>query len=99
MNKIEISNPKISQIHCIDTPPNPTSNNMLAIVDLGANINLSKQSTTTIYPVILSNEIISRLIDGSTMESLHISIIQLSSLSKQARQIHILPKIKTAPLI
>ena len=31
MNKIEISNPKISLINCINILPNPPSNNMLAI--------------------------------------------------------------------
>ena len=55
MNKIEIRNPKISLINCINTPPNPTSNNILEIADLGANIHLSKQATTTMSPVIMSN--------------------------------------------
>ena len=32
VNKIEISNPKISLINYIDTPTKPTSTNMLAIV-------------------------------------------------------------------
>ena len=44
MNKIEISNPKISLINYIDTPSNPTSSNMLAIADLGANIPPIKKS-------------------------------------------------------
>ena len=55
VNKIEISNPKISLIKYIDTPHNPTSNNILAIADSGANIHLAKQATTTMYPVIMSN--------------------------------------------
>ena len=46
MNKIEISNPKISLINFIDTPSNPPSNNMLEIADSGANIHLAKQATT-----------------------------------------------------
>ena len=33
------------------------------------------------------------------MESSHIATLQLPGSSKQARQIHIFPKIKTAPLI
>ena len=33
LNKIEISNPKINLINYIDTPPNPTSNNVIAISD------------------------------------------------------------------
>ena len=57
INKIEISNPKISLIHYIDTPPNPTSTNMLAIAYLGANIHLARQSTPTMAPVIKENEI------------------------------------------
>ena len=42
MNKIEISNPKISLIHFIDTSPNPPSTNMLENVDSGVNIHLLK---------------------------------------------------------
>ena len=42
VNKIEISNPKISLIYYIDTPPNSTSDNMLAIADSDANIQLEK---------------------------------------------------------
>ena len=42
INKVEISNPKISLINCIDTLHNPTSNNILAIVDSGSNINIAK---------------------------------------------------------
>ena len=53
MNKIKISTPKISLINCIDTTPNPPSNNMLAITDSGANIHLEKQATTTMDPVIM----------------------------------------------
>ena len=55
MNKIEICNYKIKLIHCIDTPLNPTSNNMLIIADSGANIHLVKQSTTKMAPVKISN--------------------------------------------
>ena len=40
MNKIETSKPNISLINFIDTPPNPSSNNMLAIIESGANIHL-----------------------------------------------------------
>ena len=47
MNKIRISNPKISLINCIDIPPNLPGNNMLEIADSGANTDLSKQATTT----------------------------------------------------
>ena len=77
MNKIEISNPKISLIHCIDTPPNPTSKNMLAIEDSGANIRPAKQDTTTMTPVIVSNVTTSRILDGITMEYSHTTTIQL----------------------
>ena len=41
---------------------------MLAIVDSGANIHLSKKATTTISPVIISNNMTARLPDGSTMD-------------------------------
>ena len=41
-NKFEIINPKISLINYINTPPYPTSTNMLEIVDAGANIHLAK---------------------------------------------------------
>ena len=78
MNKIEISNPKISLINCINTPHNPTSNKMLAISDSGANIHLPKQSTTTMDPVIMSNEKTARIPDGSTMEPSDIATLQLS---------------------
>ena len=53
VNKIENSNPKISLINYIDTPPNPTSNNMLEIADSDANIHLSKQATPTMAPVMM----------------------------------------------
>ena len=47
----------------------------------------------------MSNEIASRIPDGSTMDSSHIAKIQLPGLRKQARRIHIYPKMKTDPLI
>ena len=55
-NKIEVLNPKISLINYIDTPPNHISNNIISIADSGANIHLSKQSTPTMAPVIISND-------------------------------------------
>ena len=67
MNKIKIISPKISLIDFIVTPNNPPSNNMLAIADSGANIQLGKQATTKMAPVIMSTEISVRLPDGSTM--------------------------------
>ena len=54
MNKIKISTHKFSLIHNIGTPPNSLSNQTLEIVDSGANINLSKKSTPTMDPVIIS---------------------------------------------
>ena len=48
INKIEISNPKISLINCIGTPPNSPSKNKLSIEDSGVNIHLAKQSTKKI---------------------------------------------------
>ena len=55
MNKIGISNPKISLMDFIDTPPNPPSNSIIAIVDSGANIHLAKQATNITAPVKMSN--------------------------------------------
>ena len=40
-----------------------------------------------------------RLPDGITMEPSHIETLQIACIIKQARWIHILPKIKTSPLI
>ena len=99
MNKIEISNPKIGLINCIDTPSNPTSNNMLSMAYSGSNTHLGNQATTTIAPVIISNKMTSRLPYGSTMDYSNIATLRLSGIIKQARQIHIFPKIKTSPLI
>ena len=62
MNRIEISNYTIHLIHCIDIQPNPPSNNMLDIVDSGANIYLAKKATTTMGPVIIPNEMTARLV-------------------------------------
>ena len=99
MNKTKISNPKSSSINCIDTVPNPLSNNILVLAYAGANIHLAKQMTTTTSPVIISNEIIARLLYGSTMDSSQITTIQLSGISNQARKNQILPKMKISPLI
>ena len=48
---------------------------------------------------IISNYMTARLSYGTTIESSHIATLQIPGISKQARQIHILPKIKTSPLI
>ena len=40
INEIEISNPKISLINCIETPLNYPIKNTLAIAESGANIHL-----------------------------------------------------------
>ena len=94
MNKIEISNPKIILINCIGTPPSSPGNSMIEISDSGANIYLSKQAVTTMDPVIMPNDMIQIIPDGRTMESSHIATLQIPVLSKQARQIHICPKMK-----
>ena len=67
INKIEISNPRIGIRNCIGPTPNSPSNNMLSIADSGANIHLAKKATTTMAPVIMSNEMTAILLDGSTM--------------------------------
>ena len=84
-NKIKISNPEISLINLINTPPNPTSTNMIKIADSGANIHLAKQATPTMAPVIMDNEMKARLTDGSTMELKNIAILQLPGLTRLAR--------------
>ena len=88
-NKIKIRNPKISLINHIDAPPNPTSTNMIEIADSGANIHLAIKFTPTMAPVIMDNAIKERLQDGITMESTHIATLQLPSLIRIVRQIHI----------
>ena len=52
VNKIEISNLKISLINYFDTPPNPPSTNMLEISESGVNIHLARQATPAMSPVI-----------------------------------------------
>ena len=89
MNKIKISNPKLSLINNIRTPPTYPSKHTLEIADSGANIHISKQATPTMDPVIISKDMTSRLPDGSTTESSHIATLQILVLSKQAIQIHI----------
>ena len=61
---------------------------MIAIADAGANIHPARQSTPTMAPVNMENEMKARLPDVSTMESTHIATLQLPGLSKLARQIH-----------
>ena len=80
-----MSIPKIIFINCINTPPNYTSNNMIAITEGGDNIHVSKKDTPTMYPVTMSNNIEARLPDESTIGSSHIATLQLPGLSKKAR--------------
>ena len=83
-NKIEISNPKISLIYFINNPPNPNCNNVSAIKYSGANIHLEKQSTPTMAPVIMENDMKSWIPDGSTIESTCIATLHLPGLIKKA---------------
>ena len=76
-NKVEISNPKISVINHIDTPPNPTSIIMLATAYSGSNIHPARQATPKMDPVIMEDEMKARLSDGSTMELTHTATLQL----------------------
>ena len=99
INKIGISNPIISLINFIGTPPTYHNKNTLAISDSGINIYQEIRATTKVAPVIISNDVIERLPDRRAMESSHIVTLQLPGLSKQARKIRIFPKMKTAPLI
>ena len=50
-------------------------------------------------PEIMDNGMRSRIPYGSTMELTYIATLQLPGIIKLARQIHILPKMQTAPLI
>ena len=99
MNKIEISNPIISLINCLVTPPNYPSKNTPAITDSCENIHLAKKATTKMALVIISSDITERLPYGSTMELPHILTLHIPGINKQAIQIHITPEIKTAPPI
>ena len=72
---------------------------MLSTEHSGANIHIENQATPTMDTVVMSNDMTAILPDGSTMGSSHISTLQLTGLSNQARQFHIVPKMKTAPLI
>ena len=71
---------------------------MLALADSGENIHLTKQATTTMVPVIISNDMTERLVYGSTLDQSHIATIQLPGISKQAIQIHTCSKMKEAAL-
>ena len=99
MNNIKIIIPELSLINNIETPHNYPSKHTLVVTDLGVNIHIFKQYTTTINPVIISNDMTERIPDGSTIDSSHITTLQLPGLSKKARQIHIFPKIITSPQI
>ena len=79
-------------IHYINIPPNPTSTNTLSITDAGANIHLTRQATPKMASVTINHEMKARLSDGSTMDSTHISTLQLPGLIRLARQIQIFPK-------
>ena len=72
---------------------------MLEITDSGANIHLARQATPTMAPVIMDNEMKSRLQYGGTMDSTHIATLQLPGIIKLSMHIHIFPKMQTDPLI
>ena len=99
INKIKIRTPKIILINNIGAPPNYSSKYTLAISDSGTNIHLANQSTSTMAPVLVSKYMTASLPDGSITEFYFVSTLRLPGLSKQARQIQILPKIRTVPLI
>ena len=69
INKIKIRNPKINLINCIGAQPNSPSNNTLSIADSSTSIHPAKQVTTTMAPVIISNEITERLTYEITMDA------------------------------
>ena len=81
----------------MDTPPNCPSKNTLANADSVANIHLEKQATTTMDPVIISNNMTERLPDGSTMDSSHIATFHLPGIRKYASKNKIYPKNENSP--
>ena len=83
----------------IGTPPNYPRKYPLAIEDSGSNIHLENQAIETMSPLIMSKEMVERILDGSTMESSHEATIQIPGLTKKSIQIQILPKMRTSPLI
>ena len=99
MNKIKISAPKLSLLNNIRTPPNSHITQMLEITYSYVNTHISKQSTSSMVPVIMSNYVTARIPDGSTTQSSHIETIHLPGISKQAIQIKLLPKMRPSKLI
>ena len=99
MDKIQISTPKISLINNIGIPPISPRNYTLAIVESGSNIPLSNKATPRMSPVIIQNNMIERLPHGSTIESSHVATLQLPGITRKSRQVHIYPKMITAPII
>ena len=81
---MKISNPNISLLNNIGTPPNYPSKRTLEIVDAESNIYLARQDTTQMAPFIMSNDTTERLRDGRTMESSHIATLHLPDLIKKA---------------
>ena len=67
---------------------------MLAIADSSVNIHLARQANRKMSPVIMDNQMKSRLPDVSTMELTHIATLQLLGISKLAIQIHILTQMQ-----
>ena len=69
------------------------------MADSGTNIHLENQATPTINPVIMPEDMKSRVKYGRTMDSSHVATLQLPGIIKQYRQCHIIPKMRKAPLI
>ena len=68
MNKIKMSSTKFSLFKNIGTPPNSPRKYTLEIADSDVNIHLANESTPTMDPVIISNNMTARLPDVSTVE-------------------------------
>ena len=71
----------------------------LAITESGANIHIANQATPTMAPVIISKDMTERIPDRITIELSYVATPQLIGMSKTYTQIHINPKMRTAPLI
>ena len=72
---------------------------MIEIADSGANTHLSKQATPKMDSLIMENDMKATLPYGRPVDSKHVATLQLPGIIKQARHIHIFPKVQTDPII
>ena len=70
-----------------------------AIAESGANIHIASQATPAMAPVIMSKYTTENIPDRITMDLSYVATPQLIGTIKTSTQIHINPKMRTAPLI